>query len=326
MEFIGRQIDFGVGVEAVRGTAEATPDRNVRKVTCNIIPRSERVIDDTTFGRLEDAERVRTVRRWSEGDVEGIAHADVIGYFFYNLLGDITSEADGVAYKHALTLDQTITHDTLTLFVKDSDVRQEKLANGVITTLELSASTDNYVRYTANFLAKEGVEDTSTYPDLATEYDFVSRDISVKVASSEAGLASATALKLTDLSINFNSNAEARFVFGDYSPDNIYNKQFAIEGSFTKAFADEEFLDNYKEDDFVYMEIMIDGEADLGSGKTPYIKVLLNKVQITDWNRDSAGDDIVNEEVSFKAFYNTEDEQMVEVELRNTTEAYEIGS
>ena len=193
-EFIGRQIDFALAVEGTRGTAEATAERAVRKVTCNLIPKSERVTDDTTFGRLEDAERVRTVRKWSEGDVEGIVHVDVIGYYFYNIYGDVVSSADGSAYKHEFSLDQTILHPTLTFFVKDADVRQEKMAGGMLTSLEINATTDDYVRYNASIIAKEGVADTSTLPDLDEEFDFVSRDISVKIASTEAGLTSATAI------------------------------------------------------------------------------------------------------------------------------------
>src|SRR5690606_40983195 len=60
-------------------------------LTCNLIPRAEKVVDDSTFGRLEDAERVRTVRKWSEGDVAGIVHADVLGYYLLNLYGDVDS-------------------------------------------------------------------------------------------------------------------------------------------------------------------------------------------------------------------------------------------
>lgn len=323
-EFIGRLVNFSLAPELVRGTAEITAERTVRKVTCNLIPRAERVIDDSTFGKLEDAERVRTVRRWSEGDVEGIVHADVIGYFLLNLYGEPEStNVAGSVYDHEFTLAQNILHPTLTFFVKDGEVRQEKIAGGVVQSLELNASTDDYLRYTASFLGKEGASDSSELPSLATEYDFVSRDITVKIAATEGGLAGATALKLKDMSITLNSNAEADWVFGSYSPENIYNKQFSIEGTFTRNFTDETFKDLYEGDGFRYLEIEIKGEADIGGTNNPTITVLLNKVQLTDWSRTSAGDDLVTEEVSFKAFLNTTDEQQSKVTVRNLTETYE---
>ena len=326
-EFIGRQIDFALAVEEVRGTAESVADRNVRKVTCNLIPQTERVIDDSTFGRLEDAERVRSVRRWNEGDVEGIVHADVLGYYLYNIYGEVdSSNVSGSVHSHEFTMEQSIQHPSLTLFVKDGEVRQEKLAGGMITTLEINASTDDYVRYTANFVAKEGESDNSVIPALQTEYDFVGRDITVKIASTEAGLTGATPLKLKDLSITLNTNAEADFVFGDYSPDNIYNKQFSIEGSLTRNYTDTTFQDLYEGDDFRYMEITIQGEADIGGGNNPEIVILLNKMQIQDWSRTSAGDDLSTEDVDFKAFYNVTDEAQSSIKLTNLTEEYEISS
>lgn len=326
-EFIGRQIDFAIAIEDVRGTAETTAARTVRKVTANLIPRAERVIDDSTFGRIEDAAAIRTVRKWSEGDVEGIVHADVIGYFFFNLYGAVVSNTTSGATTHTFTMDQTITHPTLTGFVKDGDVRQEKVAGLMITTLELAATTDDYLRYTANFLGKEAATDVSVLPSLATEYDFISRDITVKIADNEAGFGAASALKLKELNITFNTNAEADFVFGNYSPNDIYNKQFSIEGSFVRNYEDTTFQDLYEGNTAKFMQIVIEGEATIGSGGAhPKITIQLDKIQVNDWNRASGGDDLVTEEVSFKAFYNTGTSQQSEVVLVNLTPEYAIGS
>lgn len=326
-EFIGRQIDFGLAVEGTRGTAASTATRALRKVTCNVIPRAERVIDDTTNGRLEDSENVRTVRRWSEGDVEGILHADVLGYFLLNIYGEVNSQVvAGSVYDHTFVMEQSITHPTMSLFVKDADVRQEVIAGAVLSTFEINVETDNYIRFSANFLGLEGEDDSSEMPELDTEYDFVSRDVTVKIAETESGLTAVPALKLKSQTITWNTNAEADWVFGSYSPDNIYNKQMSIEGSFTRNFTDETFKDLYEGSGFVYMKISIEGEADLGAGNKPTVTILLNKVQVTDWNRTSAGDDLVTEEVSFKAFYNAEDEAQSSVVIRNLTSAYAVGS
>lgn len=327
MEFIGRQIDFAIAIEQTRGTAEATANRTVRKVTANLIPRAERVIDDSTFGRLEDAERIRTVRKWSEGDVAGIVHADVIGYYFLNLFGTVESNTVSGATTHTFSMEQTITHPTLTGFIKDGDVRQEKVPGLMITSLEINATTDDYVRYTANFLGKESETDVSVIPSLSTEYDFISRDITVKIADDEAGFEAASAIKVKEANITFNSNAEADYVFGSYSPNDIYNKQFSIEGSFTRNYIDTTFQDLYEGNTSKFMQIKIEGEATIGSGSAnPTIILQLDKVQINDWNRSSAGDALVTEEVSFKAFYNTTTSQQSEVTLINLTSDYSVGS
>lgn len=326
-EFIGREINMAVGVEAVRGTAQVTAGRTIRKVTCDIIPRADRVIDDTTFGRLEDAERVRTVRKWSEGGLEGILHADVLGYFLLNIYGDVNSGVDaGDAYKHTFSLEQSLAHPTLTLFVKDADVRQEKIAGAVISKFSINSSSDNYVRFKAEFLGKEGTDDTSSLPALSDEYDFVGRDVSVKIADTEEGLAAATALKAKDLSIEWNPNAEADYVLGSYSPDNIYNKQMSIEGEMSLNYVDNTFEDLYKGDDFKFMQITIQGEAEIETGKHPKAVITCHKIQVTDWSRTSAGNDISTQSVKWKAFLNTDESKQSEVELTNLTTEYIAAS
>lgn len=323
-EFIGRQIDFGVAIESVRGTAEATAERSIKKVTCNLIPRSERVVDDSTTGQMEDAERLRTVRRWSEGDIDGVVHVDAIGYFLANLYGDVSSAVvSGVVYDHTFNLEQTISHQSLTLFVKDAGVDQRKVPNGMVSALGIVATTDDYLRATMSFMGKENVSDASSYPALETEYDFISRDIVVKIADTEGGLAGASAINMRSLNLNWNPNVEADWIFGDLSPDEVYNKEFSIDGDFTRKFDDTTFKDLYEADTFKYMSITITGEADIGGGNNPTITILLYKIQISDWNRDSAPGELSIETVNFKAFLNTSDVKQSQIVLRNLVTEYD---
>lgn len=327
-EFIGREIDFGIAVESERGTVESAATKWVRKTTCNIIPRTDRVTDDSSFGRLEDAERVRSVRKWNEGSLEGILHADVAGYFFLNLYGKVESETeDSGVYSHVFTLDQTILHPTLSLFVRDKDVRASKMALGVVSSLEITVATDNYVRYTAEFVgAQEQDDDESNAVSLDTEYDFVSRDVSLRLADTVNDLDSAGLIKAKNVTVTWNPNIIRDHVVGSYSPDNIYNGAFAIEGTFTRNYTDQLFENMYKTDEFKALQIVIEGEAEIGTSLHPKITITLNKVQVTDWTRSGGQNELVTEEVSFKAFYNPEDEAQSEVELVNTTPAYAVGS
>jgi len=321
-EFIGRQIDFALAIETTRGVAETTADRNVRKVTASLTPKVEKVIDDTTFGRLEDSENSRIVRIWNEGEVEGIVHADVIGFYLNNIYGSVaTTELETDVYQHVFNLAQNIIHPSLTFFIKEAGVRQLKVPGGVLSTMEITATTDNFVRYTASIMGKEAVTDSSTIPALQVENDFIGKDITVKIATTQAGLSSATALKLKEVNVSFETNAEADFVFGNISPDDIYNKQFSISGSFSKNFVDTVFADLKISDEYRYMSIAIEGSQDIGS-EHPTIVLIMNKVSITDHETDSGADDLVTETVSFKAFYKSEDNKQSEITLINSTVSY----
>ena len=323
MEIIGPQIEIGVATESTRGTAETTADKWGRKVTANVVERALHAIDETTRGRLEDGEGRRVVQRYIEGDMEGIAHADMIGYLFANLYGlAVTTEVTaGEAFSHVFNLKQNIQHQSLTLFAKDGSVQQSVYANAMISSLEISAAIDDYVRFTASFIASTSASNSDT-PSYDTEYDWIARDITVKLAETAGGLTGASAVKAKSLSVSFDQGLIRDHVVGSRNADDVYNAKMMIEGSMTLNFTDETFKDYYLGDDDLYMSITLAGEADLGSGDNPTLEILLNKVQFQDWNRDGAASDLITQEVNFRAFYNAADQKQSQVTLQNATASY----
>jgi hypothetical protein len=321
-EIIGRQIEFGVATEATRGTVETVADKWMRKVTANVVEKASHSLDETTRGRLENGEGRRKVQSYVEGEVEGILHADVLGWLLSNIYGTVVSSVvTGSVYSHFFSLRQNIQHQSLTLFAKDGAVQQSVFSNAMINTLEITAGIDDYVRFKSGFIASVSTSNADT-PSYDTEYDFVARDITIKMADTEGGLAGATAIKAKDLNFKFDQGLIRDHVVGAYTPDDIYNAHLMIDGSFTTNFADETFKDMYLGNTAKYMSITIQGEADLGSGNNPTITLVMNKVQIMDWNRTGGADELVTEEVQFRSFYNETDLEQSTVTLKNLTSAY----
>lgn len=322
-EIIGKQIEFGVAVEATRGIAETVADKWCRHVTANVVEKAAHAVDETVRGGLADAQGRRVVQKYIEGDLQGIVHADTIGYFFSNLYGAVVSAQIGTSgvYTHTFNLKETIQHIALTLFAKDGAVQQSTFGTGMIGSLELSASTDDYVRFNAAFIAALSATNADTV-SYDTEYDFIARDIVLKVANSEAALGAATPIKAKNLSITWDTGLIRDHVIGSYTPDDVYNSKMMIEGTFTTNFTDEVFKDYYLGNTELYLELAITGEADLGGGNNPKVKVLLNKAMITDWNRSGGADELATQEVSFKAFYNPTDAKQSQVTLQNLTATY----
>lgn len=322
MEIVGREIEFGIATEASRGTAETAADKWMRKVVANVVERAAHALDDSTRGRLEDGEGRRVVQTFVEGELEGIVHADALGYFFSNLYGVVVSaNVTGSIYTHAFSLGQNIQHPSLTLFAKDGSVQQLAFDNAMINTLELTVAIDDYIRFNAGFIAAGAVDDDAT-PSYDTEYDFIARDVVVKVADSEAGLSGASATKVKELNIRWDQGLIRDHVVGSYQPDDVYNARMMIDGSFVLNFASETFKDLFLGNAAKYMSITITGEANLGSGNFPTITIILNKVQIMDWNREGDANDLVTETVQFRAFYNPADSEQSTVSLKNLTSAY----
>ncbi|MHA1853381.1 MAG: phage tail tube protein [Candidatus Heimdallarchaeaceae archaeon] len=322
MEIIGRDIEVGFSTEAVRGTAESTVDKWERNVTASIVERAEHADDDTSRGALEDMENRRVIKKYIEGDLNGIVHADAIGYLYSSIYGKVVSAVvSGSVYDHEFTLKQNIEHQSLTVFAKDGGVQQVKFSNCVASTLEITATIDDYLRYTCKFNGSEATDDTES-PSYDTEYDFIGKDITVKIADTEAGLVGATAIKAKSVSINHDQGSIRDHVLGSYSPDDNYNAKQSIEGEISLNFIDKTFKDLYLGDDAKYMSITIEGASDIGGGSKPTITYVFNKIKIKDWSREGANDDLVTETVGFKAYRNETDEEASKVTLRNLTSAY----
>lgn len=323
MEIIGRQIEFGVSVEQTRGTPQSTAEKWLRNVTCNIQEKAEHVIDDNSHGKLADSDNRRVTKKWVEGNLEGILDVDFIGYLFYNLFGSITStwQAAGV-YEHELTTSESIEHASLGLFVKDGGVQQIVAAGGMVGNLEINAAPDNYVRFSSAIMARSASDNSDT-PSYGTQYDFIGKDVTIKVADTEAGLVGATATKVKEFNINFDQGGIMDYVLGSFNPDDIYNSKMSIEGSLSKNFDAETFKDLYLGDSAKYMEITIEGSQNIGGGNYPTITILLNEVKITGWERSGGNDELVVENIEFKAFWNDSDSQQAKVTIKNNTAEYD---
>ena len=322
MEIIGKEIEMGLATEETRGTAETVADKWCRKVVANVVEKALHANDDTTRGKLEEGEGRRVVQKYIEGDIEGPVHADMLGWLLSNIYGfAVSSNVAGSVYSHVFTLGQNIQHMALTLFMKDGAVQQSTFKTGMIDTLEISASLEDYVRFSASFVAAEAAANSDT-PSYDTEYDFIARDVVVKIAATEGGLAGGTATKAKEASVKFDQGLIRDHVVGSYFADDIYNGKLAVEGSFMLNFDDETFKDLYLGDDENYMSITITGETDIGGGNYPTIEIILYKVQFNDWNRAGGADELVTQPITFKAYYNASDAKASQVTLQNLTASY----
>lgn len=321
-EIIGKELAVGLAVEKVRGTAQLTAEKWLKNVETTIALKVEKINRDSSMGIMEDSDAARITKKWVEGELNGVVHADAIGYFLYSLYGTVSSQVvTGSVYDHEFTLLNSTLHPSLTLFSKDGSVQQKVAAGCIINTFEIDVTVDDFVKFSASFLG----ESESTNSDTVardTEYDFIAKDVSVKIAATEGALAAATALVCKDVKLTFDKGAIADHVLGAYEPNSIIPVKMSIEGEMTLNFSDTTFKDLYAAETYKYMQIKIEGSQDIGSGNKPTITILLNAVQITGWERAGAPDEIVTQPISFKAFYNGTDEQMSMITVRNLTAEY----
>ncbi len=322
MELIGKQIEVGLAVESTRGTAPATATKWVKNNSVSVLEKAEHANDEASHGVFEDLDGRRKVKTSVEGDIEMPLYADVFGFLAYNLYGGVGSAlvASGV-YDHTFQVVQSSLAPSLAVYAKDGDAQQLVFQNSHINTLELSAVTDDYVKITAGMIAKDAIDNSDT-PSYDTEYDFIGKEITVKLADTEAGLAGATALCLKELTLTFDKGLIANYCLGAYSASDIYMSKMSIEGKFQKNFEDETFKDLFLGNSAKYMEVKIEGEASIGTTYHPTLTFTFNKVQFTNWERSGGKDELVVEDVEFKAYYNATDAEASKLILRNVTADY----
>lgn len=323
---IGRQIELGIAKETVRGTAKTTADRWLKNVTANVIPKAKKVIDNATRGKFEDADQQRMVQNWYEGDIESIAHADVLGWFFLNLYGTDTPVAKSApntsVYDHTFSVAQSPQHNSLTLFIKDGGVVQEVISNGMIDKFSLTATMEEFIRMKATFKGATGTANSAT-PSYSTEYDFIGRDITVRFASTSGGLSGATAIPVKTLDVNWSQGLKESYVFGAYTPTDIFNTMLQIDGKMTLDFSDTTYRALWQADTTQYVQITITGAATIGTSANPALVITLNKAQLSDWSRSDGGNnDLVQQTVAFRGFYNPTDGKASSVVLTNLVASY----
>jgi len=325
-EIIGRQLEVGLAVESVRGTAKTTAESWLKNTTGHIIDKAEFADDNSVHGVIEDQDGRRVVKKWVEGEMEGIVGCNAVGYFLYNLYGkDTEATVTSGVYSHLFAMDETIIHNSLTLFVKDGGVQQLAINNSMLSKFELTVTVDDYLRYKATWLGKTSVAN-ATSPTCVADYDFIGKDIVVKIATTEAGLAGATPLSCKEVGLTFDTGLINDFVLGAYNPDDIYNAKLAIGGTIKKNFIDGTFKTLYQSDTYSYMSITITSANAISTTYFPTITILLNKVAINSWDRSGGADELVVEDIGFKAYYNATDAEASTITLQNSTAEYDTNT
>lgn len=321
-EIIGRQLEVGLAVESTRGTAKTVAESWLRNVSANIVDKAEFAKDNSVRGRLEDMDGERLVKQWVEGDMEGIVGGNAIGYFFYNLYGSETPTlVTAGVYSHVFALSQTIIHNSLTLFIKDGSAQQLVANNCMLSSFELTATPDDYIRYKASWMGKTTAANAAS-PTYVADSDFIGKEVVVKVATSQAGLAGASPILAKEVNLKFDTGLISDFVLGSLNPNDIYNSKMSIEGTIKKNFVDQVFKTLYLSDTYSYMSITITGSTLITAGHYPTITIILNRVAINSWNRSGGSDEMVTEEIGFKAYFNATDGKSSDITLKSATSEY----
>jgi hypothetical protein len=321
---IGREIEVGVGLESTRGTP-IDLIKSLKKTTFNVQAVVEKAIDESVCKDFEDASDIIVVKKQYVGDIDGTLHADSIGYFLLNVYGGVVSTAvDASVTSHVFNLTDSKEHTALSIYRKDNDVDEDVYGGGVVKSLEITIKPQEILKYKASLVCATLGTSTETYT-CDKEYAFVGKDVSIKVADTEAGLSSATALKVKEATIKYTPAILDEHYLGSYNSE-LYNGVLGLEIDITKNLENTTFKTMYEANTSKYMQIIIEGGVTIGTASHPKITLVLNNAMITAYSADGAKDDLVEEKITFKAFRNRVDAKASQLTLVNLTDSYELAS
>ena len=320
---IQRLVDVGLGRETVRGTAEAAADFWLPKIDFDFIPKVSIAVDNSGLGVIDARQGHALTQRYGEGSLGGIVYSNSFGTLLAMALGTWSSgTAVDSAYTHTFTRLNTNQHPSFTIFVKDENL-DEGYPLGMLNQLTINAVVEDYIKFTAGFMSKTGAVATQTPSYAATDFAFLPKNMSVKMAATTAALATASATSLKSLRLTINKNIESWGELGSLDPTDVVNKEFAVEGEMTLVF------DGDTERAFVLagtkkaMSIAIsDTDNLLGTATYPNLSFELAPVSLEEFSRSGGAGDVELQTIRFAGNFGIADSKTISAILINGTSAY----
>lgn len=246
------------------------------------------------------------VQKRTEGELEFNVRNGSIGYFLLSLLGSVNTATNGDGYDHTFSiLTGNPQYPTLTLALSQLGQQDYQYARVMVNSLEIRTPVDDLINATVGFVGttETAVSDyTTAFPD--DDYFFRHYDITIKMASTVAGLGAATALKLKEFALSIVNNARVNQNISELTPGDVLALMLEISGTMKLDYQNETYHDLYNSEGYNAMSItMTRSDIDIDTGVHPEIVITLPKVSLTNNTADRPIDDIASEEIEFMAHH-----------------------
>jgi hypothetical protein len=319
-EFIGRKVAVGLAKEATRGTA-VTPAFWVRHLGANFMDQVEKMNNESAMGVVAKINDSATVKEWAEGTIEGKVTVDTFGLILLGMFGTVSSVANGSGYDHTATISESSTPTALTTTIVDPN---EDLAHALTTlsSLEVSAEVGDYVKFSANAIAKKGASASSTvaYTD---ETEFTAAHMSLKLVNEGTAPSTGTAIEVKSAKLNINREVSPYFAFGSTEMNDTNTGAVDVTGEMVLRYTNTDYKDLWRADTKQAMELKMENtNVDLGGGLNPSLTFTLPKVSLSEWSRSDDMDNVIEQTVGFQGQFDATTAKLIEAVLTNGTASY----
>ena len=324
---LGRVVSLGIAKETVRGTAETAATFYIPWSEASVEEKDTKIADEQSYGIIEDSTGMSIVKQWAEATVKAPIGDKHFPLILFSALGALSTaanaDASGTVKDHTITVAQTAQHQALTLFLDDpASGADYKHALGCLNSLEIKFELGKFLDYQATFKAKKGATATLT-PSVVAENRFLPQHLTFKTAANLAGLTAASAIQIRNLSLKIEKNLEEDDALGSIGPVDFLNKQISIEGQLEAVWSDETFKTLALAGTIKAMRLDLNNlDVTIGTAAHPQIVLDLAKVTFKELTRPFKLNDIITQQLSFKASYSSGDTKMVTIKATNLQASY----
>lgn len=325
-DFIGRRISYGLAIESVRGTAEDSAEFWLPHLDAGFQDKQTKALNESALGVIDKNNDSIVTEEWAEGNINGKVMVNSFVGLLLLALGDINTTAGTGAgtHKHVLSRLNSNLGKSATLFRKDP-VASVRYALSVLSSLEISIVTGEYVTFTAEFVGRKSEDHDNTVSFAVDEAEFTSKYAAVKIGAYGANLSAAPAQAFKSATISISREVEAYYELGSVTPKQIHNKTFDVTVAVEKRHSDNTFKD-YAHDNtklaFAIDLVNTDDKIGTANDTNPSITFAWPKVVVSEWELGQGLDDIVSESFTLQGLFDTVSGKQMDVTVVNETAAY----
>jgi len=293
--YIGALQQIALSGESVRGTAVAPSAGDwVEHNGFNFAPKNSKGRDTSAMGRIEELNQMDIFREWSEGTIPMNSRTSQLPIISSLIMGNDGTTASKTT---SWVVTNTNAHKTATINVIDSLAGQKRYAGCMLDTFTMDANENAYPTIALELKGKKEATTTgltASYTAVASSQLFKPTSVKVYVADNFAGLTSATAVALKNLSLTVNKNLGEDFVLGSTEPADWINQRLSITGTLS-----------FKYDSDTYRTLGLSDtkkaiRVQLTQGNYVW-NIDLPSVGFIDWNSEVGNDNYMLNTVGFEA-------------------------
>ena len=318
-KYIWRKVNVWFWKETTRGTA-VSPNLRCPKASLDFDEKSEKVIDESSIGVIEDSFDWHVVKQWAEWSFECNAYANAIWYILLNLFGSVSTSGSTGEYTHEFSVDETNQHQSLTIGLAD-DTQDRQFPLAMIDSAEITAETWNFVTISSDFKSQKG-SNASLTPSYSNDFALLWKHVQVYLADDLSGLDSASSIKATQVTLTINKNLEDVDVLGSVQPLDFCNTFFNVEWSIELLRDDATYQSIYMDGVKKAMRIeIVDNDKTLSTGHPTLIFDLANVI-MTEYAKAQDNNSLIRQTLTFRWLYSMNDNSMITAKLINSQSAY----